>query len=371
MLTLAHISGWDISYELATNFVLALGIFVVLVCQIRITLRSIGHGRTNWLLPTTALIIFSLTQWENWLWGWQIQIFLNVLAATGGIVLLANPPFKWSRFLMALLLGLVATCSFANGICYWPIGLLILFLVSENKKTSMTLWAVAGLFIVSLYFYNYHKPSHHPSLWIAFERPLDCVKYAIKYLGAFVANSGTASAFVAGSLGLVNVCGTIWLLIRRRFKLPVLVPFIGLSLYAISSALITGMGRLGFESTQALSSRYRTISSLFWFSNVVLLYLLVGNNQARTKRSKSYIWLSILATIISLTVASSFHARANFDRKYHTLAPARNALMTIDNTENNDELLTRLCWSADLVKKESLLLKKYRLSVFRDSECIN
>jgi len=217
-------------------------------------------------------MVFSLNQWENWLWGWQMTMLLNVFAVVTGIILLANPEFRWSRFLVALLLGVVATYSFANGIMYWPIGLLLLFLASPNRKSSVALWVAAGLITVSSYLYDYQKPPHHPSIWIILQQPIGYSKYVFIYLGASVVNFSMIGAFVVGLLGSIGFWCMIWLLVRRRYRFQVLTPYVGLSLYSIGSALITGIARVGFGSAQAMTSRYMTISSPFWFSNIVLLY---------------------------------------------------------------------------------------------------
>jgi hypothetical protein len=372
MLILARLSGWNISYELATNLLLAFGLFVALAYQTKSTLRSIGYVGTNWLIPITSLVVFSLVQLDNWLWGWQIQIFLNVLAVIVGIILLATPAFKWSRFLTALFLGVVATFSFANGLCYWPIGLLILFSVPNSKKTSVVLWTVAGLAVISLYFYNYHRPPHHPPLWAALEQPMKYVSYVFSYLGAFVANSGIIGAFIAGSFGLLAWGCMILLLIRRRFGLQALIPYVGFSLYSMFSALVTGIARAGFGSVQAITSRYTTISYLLWFSNVVFLYLLiVGSYPEKEISEKSaltrFASFSALAIMVFQIASSSIRTQSDFGIKYHYLSPARDALLAMDNSEGDDSILTRLCWSVDLVKKESHVLKKYHLSLFRNS----
>lgn len=127
MLVLARLSNWNISYELAVNILLGIGIFSVFIYQLGKTDKSIGNRRVYWPVPIISLFIFCLPQYENWLWGWQIQVFLNVLAAIVGIVLLAGYAHKWLGFMLALFMGVIATYSFANGLVYWPVGLLMLF----------------------------------------------------------------------------------------------------------------------------------------------------------------------------------------------------------------------------------------------------
>lgn len=72
MLALAWVSGWDIRYELAANVVAALGVLGMLALLIHQTIRPVAPRLTSWLVLIVSLTTFSLTQWENWLWGWQL-----------------------------------------------------------------------------------------------------------------------------------------------------------------------------------------------------------------------------------------------------------------------------------------------------------
>jgi hypothetical protein len=49
---------------------------------------------------------------------------------------------------------------------------------------------------------------------------------------------------------------------------------LGLIFFAVSTAFITALGRIGFGLSQAFSSRYQTFNLLFWFATVSLLLLL-------------------------------------------------------------------------------------------------
>ncbi len=68
MIGLARLTSWDIRYELALNVLLAVGSFFTLN-------HLLSRGRTGsadrlltWASPMLALMVFSLSQWENWLW---------------------------------------------------------------------------------------------------------------------------------------------------------------------------------------------------------------------------------------------------------------------------------------------------------------
>ena len=97
MVGLAHLTGWNTRWELVVNLVLGCGIFGVLAWQIQRTRKELGQEQLKWAVPACSLVVFSLCQYENSLWGWQLQMFMEMLALTGAIVVLAQPRFGWGR----------------------------------------------------------------------------------------------------------------------------------------------------------------------------------------------------------------------------------------------------------------------------------
>lgn len=287
MLGLARLTRWNISCELAMNIVLALGLFAVFVCQIRITQRKLGVAGLRWAIPINSVIVFSISQFQNWLWGWQIQMILSVLAVVGGIVLLANGDFSWRRFGGAALLGVVATYSFANGVLFWPLGILILLITTRGRrerKASVAGWILLSGLTLATYFWHYHKPVEHPPLNLVFQMPVEYARYALKFIGGICGGfSGSTYcadgdlALGAGLAGIIAVGGASWWLARRQIaSIAALLPYAGMSAYSLGSALLTGVGRVGFGSQQALISRYCTLAVPLWTSLSVLLLLLVN-----------------------------------------------------------------------------------------------
>jgi hypothetical protein len=291
MLALARGTGWNTYYELAVNVILALGIFTIFVHQVKITGRKLGAAGLPWAIPATSLIVFSISQYQNWLWGWQLQMFLNLLAAMGGIVLLAQETFTWKRFALSALLGVVALYSFANGVLFWPIGLVILLVVTVGARQRLAAiagWVLLSALALGSYLYHYQKPAEHPPLNLIFETPVAYAAYVFKYIGGICAHDTGGTMSADGKVALIfGLGGTIalgwagWILVRKKLAdFRTLLPYFGMSLYSVASALVTGVGRMGFGSNQAIFSRYSTMVVPFWASLVFLLILL-----ARGERS--------------------------------------------------------------------------------------
>lgn len=379
MIALARLTGWDISYELAVNVLLGAAIFWVFVYQLKSTASSAGVSGWQWVVPLISLIVFSLMQWENWLWGWQMQVFLNVFAVVAGIVMLSSPVFRWPRFVGALIMGIVATYSFANGAAYWLIGLLtLLFLLPGSPvqrrvfRLALSVWTVVGCLTIFLYLHGYQKPSYHPSVWVAVHQPLLFLRYEVTYLFAPVAPN--AFTFLLTCPALVASCYFGRLLFRaRQIQFQVLIPYIAMSLYVIASALVTGVGRVGLGSGQAGQSRYVTISSMLWISAVIVLWLFIARwkELQMEPRKKNILRIIALYSILSIAYLGALRSAYSLDFaafKYKYLSAARNELLSGKDIDHLDEdLLRHLYPWPDSLRTKLRIIQKYHLSIYRES----
>ena len=394
MLALARLSGWNIRLELAVNIIQALGIFAVLVHQVNKTRQKLGIAGLHWAIPASSLVVFSISQYENWLWGWQLQMFLNLLAVVGGIVLLAGEPFRWCKFTAAVLLGIVATFSFANGALFWPIGLLILLIVmagARQRVTAITSWVLFGVLTLGAYFYHYQKPEKHPPLDFIFKMPVEYAAYVFKYIGGICARglSGDVStdgifACIFGLAGTVTFGWAGVTLVRRKIaNVRTLLPYFGMSLYSVGSALITGVGRVGFGSNQAVVSRYCTMVTPLWTSLIVFLILLAWGGQkagdagsrAPNAARRPCPWICqeaarwLLMTAIILLIVSSVSAMTNAGKLSRRQAFGRARLLDLAANPRSDidyPGLLAIYPRPKIIVERYPVLVQHRLSLFRD-----
>jgi hypothetical protein len=298
-------------------------------------------------------------------------------------------------------MGIIGTYSFAIGLSYWFIGLLILLFVSHqsrrNKVLKIIVWLVVSLLVICAYMYDYHIVlPNHPSVLFGLYHPLQFIGYVLAFLGALCApacNYRVGVAMLLGLFGLITSGYLIRNLIRvHHVEVQVLVPYIALILYSIGSATITAVGRVGFGCGQALAPRYVAISYLLWISNIVLLYLLAsvrvnklqswiikaeaGGNESTKHRSDKLHHacsdkifapskISFIMVIVVLLIAfNSFTSAKFFKHHYDYLSVARNELFL----GVSDKYLTRLHPDIEVVKAGRAVLKKYKLSLFREGE---
>jgi len=376
MVFLARFSGWNVSYELALSILLAAGIFLCLAIAMKKTFASVLGASLRWPFILLSVIVFSLNQVENWLWGWNIQIFLNVLAGIGVIVLMTGRRLTWQKIMLAALLSIVAAYSYASGLVFFLIGFLaIIFFVSLSKKRRFLyslFWVSVSTATVYSYFYRYHTPSHHPSLSLILNSPFNYLKYVLTYLGAALLSSDVNPffAFLVGLSGIILFILTLLMILGAgKIKARDLLPYLALSFYALVTACLTGIGRAGFGAVQAMSPRYVAFSSLFWISLVVFIIILLKMGRSKTEAAAKPVKILLagtLALILGLSAASSFHSRVLFRERYRRLEPARRELFSLENKE----LLERIYPHVDEVDWRELensvnFLKTRKLSVFR------
>lgn len=393
MLGMARLTQWNIRYEAAVNVVLVIGVWLVLAWQIRATATVFGQRRLRWALPACSLVAFSISQYENFLWGWQIQVLLGLLAALGSILLLANQPFSWKKFTAALLLGIVATFSFANGALVWPIGLALLCVTAIDagcKRAALSGWTIGGIICFWLYVRDYHKPAGHPPLTFIFNQPIVFVSYVLKYIGSTCAQYGEGgifpdriSALVFGVAGFAVLGWAGWkTAVRMRDNRAALAPYVAMCAYSLGTALITATARAGFGRGQALCSRYCSMTGPLWLSMIVMLMLLSGRDgsgesiQAAARPStkpdlprdaRIARWL-LSGVVIFLAFSSGFAIRSakEFSERLTKSRQDVIALRTNSSAKDPHEELLTLSGDPQLVIQEYPVLLTNRLSLFRE-----
>lgn len=330
MLVLAVVSDWNIRYELYLNLLLGLGIFVITLMLLKKSLVYVSRWSFVAGSILLSLIVFSPTQWENWLWGWQIQWFLAVFGVVLAVWALSGWPWvPWQGFIVAVLGGVVATYSLASGFFVW-ICCIPLFLVRTTISRLLPLWIGIGGLITYLYYMRYHKPIHHPPLTSFMDHPIAFVEYVFTFLSSSLF-AGRGTLLVGPLLAIAFVVSILYLFVRHRTIFFAALPWVSLAGYALLSGAAIAVTRVGFGVHQAMASRYTTVSQLFVIAVMVLALLAIENlSRGRNKRilwiaSSSVLILFLSAGLLASYVASFRHMYARQDlmlRTKHCLVTA-------------------------------------------------
>ena len=280
MMVLASWSGWNVLWELWFQFGLALGTLALLLSLLARTDREGGPAPVAGIAFLVSLMVFSPVQWRNWIWGWQIQIFLVALSAVATVWLLSRVQTPWLRLMSASLTAAVGSLSFANGLLLWPLAVPLVALARPDEPRRLawgqtTAWLLAGAALWAAYFHGFtpgvdHGPSGE-GLW---RQVLHFGAYVVLYLAAPVLRFHDQTALWGGFV-LVSAASfaMLWEGFQavRRSDTGALrrgLPWWTLASFAVASAAVTALGRVDLGIGQALSSRYITIGNLFWFGLV-------------------------------------------------------------------------------------------------------
>lgn len=290
VITLTYLSkSWNVKHELFFSYLLACLTFIVTIFLSTISIKLSSSSKDfldkNELkifsVVASGALIFSTTQYENWLWGFQFSWFLvNLLTLVSILSLLFfNKTGKWVYFLLASACCWASSYSLAHGLFSW-LTCLPMFLtrqLSRQKKLiSFGVWILSFILVTLLYFWGYEKPEHHPDLNILFTNSSNSLNYYFNLLGgSFFAHdfSRKAGQLLFGCY-LFSFFRMVFLRAPLMFK-ELSLPWLSLGLFPVIFSTITMVGRAGFGPEQALASRYTTVALLLplalvnlWIQNI-------------------------------------------------------------------------------------------------------
>jgi len=270
-------------------------------------LRRTMNAATPRVFAVWALInlfLFSPIQAENWLWGFQLQIFLSNLCLIGVIAGLSAGSRSLLWFAVALASAVIGTFSFGNGLLLWPVGAVLLFCRADGRRRAID-WIGVGLFTVCAYFLGYHAEnlSGLSSQW------LDYPLFFLAFLGAPLARIPNANPLVLpviiGAVLTGMYAGAVVYCFRRR-TLQKQAVWLAPGAYAIGSALLATATRTNFGVRHALDSRYTTIATLLLLSLIGLVAVLVLERPLIRRRTGVILGVSVLLVLYGVNLRFAF-----------------------------------------------------------------
>jgi hypothetical protein len=226
-----------------------------------------------WYCPV-AVIMFSIVQHQNTLWGFKFAWYLVLLALTVTLALLDRPNLTWWLLVLAMGAAVIGSFSSLQGLLIWPAGLIVLYL-RRRPAVYCVAWIGIAVLTAAMYFYNYVAPAGENGY--AIRHPVASAKFFLLMVGDLVGvnvSQTNATGIAVILLGLAVVLVSVWALIfycRRDTAVggsPIAAALICFGL--LFAALVTE-GRIMLGLAGASVSRYRTFDLLI----VVGLYLLV------------------------------------------------------------------------------------------------
>ena len=284
-LAFAQLTHWNVRAEMFFSVLLCCGTSAGIYILLKRTVP--GTAKKHLLLwALSNLLIFSPVQAENWLWGFQLQIFIPTFCLVASLAVLGSRLRHGTKFLAACLLAIVATFSFGGGLLLCPIILGYLALQLEKRGWLMLGGAIFILLMV-LYFLRYHR---QPVLGPQTGDPLDYLVYFVGFNGSALGRIPIQQPLVlAGIIGAsafiiyVAACGLFVRLAGESLRSA--APWLALGAYAICSAALAAYTRISWGPRQSLDSRYASISVNLYVALIALIA--IASQQTRQLKSAS------------------------------------------------------------------------------------
>ncbi len=374
LLGLAKLSSWDVRWELTANWLFVL---LTLALCARLVRGSFGPLTTRMSAGLTflaSLILYSWSQHDNWISGWQVQIFMVNCLAVSCVLAIQCWRGAWHQLLLAL------ACAVAGAFCFGS-GLVLFFLVAlgvsvapvevpwKRRATHAGFAAIVGVLAAKLYVSGSLGADAPTQADSSLSLALLLVEYVCGFLGGPITRSGWSLTVGIGAAGasFVVLC-SLWLWWKRPTLRASAWPWFLLGCYSIASAASAGVTRLGLGVEQAWSPRYATLALPLWVSALCLVAL---TWRAMWWRGKPHLaLLATWATVVGwLSLETMFLSRVASRQSLEQLHFYRRDL------EHGAAMLLRfpsappgsleLLFTESYLRDAAPVLSRFKLSVFK------
>ncbi|MDZ5650675.1 hypothetical protein [Nitrospirillum sp. BR 11828] len=323
-----------------------------------------------------AAILFSLSQRENFLWGFQVQFFGAVAAAAAAFLAFTISIERTRRgeraighLCLAYVLVLVGTYTLSNGILA---SFLLIPMALALRAGRATVFATVGwaLLLTATYFFDFHPVQGHSPYLYSLTHPLPYLGYVSAYLGNLVTCLGlaepvrTQAAIFFGAIGLLLTLAALARSCRTWDEAPARIALLALILFVLGTAMLTALGRVTFGLDQAFSGRYVTPVSAFWVAHICywapLRRLRDGVGVGLT-----LVGSAMVAGLLFCAMKGHLQGWQEAANQALTNARARDALLS---GVHDDAAYRALFPVAEVIDRHVPFLRDHHLSVFADPD---
>ncbi len=259
------ITHWNNVGDLLAAWLLVAATSVLVWLLIRRT-QPEGGRLPLWFLCN--ILIFSVAQIENWLWGMGLQNFSPAFFMLATFWVAGSRLRIWGRLVLCLGLATLATFSSGNGILAWPLGGILLLWGDDSdlrkaKKWVAAVWLAACGLVVFLYYHGYHSPGFEGN---PYARTFSAITlWTLAFMGSpfphFGNVQGAVDRMVPGAVVLAVVFASaiyfckLWKCGRQE-TCDRILPWLMVAGFGVLSGLSAAFFRAGFGPEQAVSARY-------------------------------------------------------------------------------------------------------------------
>jgi hypothetical protein len=278
-----------------------------LICGLFLLTLKQAQGltpRSLLLFAPVSFTVFSLRQWENLLWGWQICWGMAVLFSILAFYLLAVRSRTTLCFILALVSGAIASFSLLTGLLVWPVGLLELFYLRRLEAGQrwwwyrFAVWSMVGAAVFVAYFHGFVRAAYVPYPLFFLHQPVQAFGYFLAAVGAPLASTLITAMMIGGLLCALLIFALLWQVRGRAARS--LDMSLAVATFGVAAAGVLTVGRSGYGLDEALSSRF-TLPGLIGIGG---LYLWIVMHLGWERRTGAVVSALMLAVLIVGTVTS-------------------------------------------------------------------
>ncbi|OZH54776.1 hypothetical protein AFK68_08835 [Hydrocoleum sp. CS-953] len=330
---LAFSTKWNTQAEIICSVIFVIITFFA-ICKIAETKL---HNRNKNLLHIanilSCLLLFSLVQHQNWLWGFTMFWFLTnlcLIMAVYFIHALENLSAK-TRIFLAAIFCLIGSFTLIQGLLYWVVlipSILSIEGKAKQKISRLSIWILVFILSCIIYAINFN-PIREPKPFLFTEQPFLIINYFLAVLGLPLVRLPMPAIIT----GLILLSGflffTYYFLKKPFYKLtffPPAIPWLTIGTFSLISALSISVGRAEYGVANAMiSSRYTTTSILLIISLIYLLALFV---QEQKKYLSIYKILAVVMT--GIMIINSLYVVRNIKSSFPYIESRKECLEIID-----------------------------------------
>jgi hypothetical protein len=366
LVPLAFLTGWNVRVEMFLGVAVATATFALFARALR---GALGVGPTfGGCLMVASIAVFSLSQWENWTWGFQLNVAMAVFFSLLALVLLSGEP-SWPRTALAVTSAILGSLSQAAGLTIWPAGVvpILASALPGSRLRRLAVWGAVAVAVLGLYAWprSGDVGAPRPSTFVL-SHPADTLAFVLTVIGGPVV-SFTGAAWPphdAGIAMLVALAGLAlaalsWLALRDHVEVrPSLLPLAAVALWSVGVAAQIALGRAEGGRPQAMASRYVSFATPFWIAVIGLL----GVVSLHGSRFRTAARVALAALGGSLLV-SSLWSFGSFEARWRMVWPA---LAEARQRKAPDRVLVVLHPEVNQVRDRIHVLRRLHLSFFRE-----
>ncbi|MEG5057840.1 hypothetical protein QUB60_05345 [Microcoleus sp. A2-C5] len=346
---LVFASQWNINYQLCLSIGLALITFIAMYKLSSMQVKNVGDDLWHLANILTCILVFSLVQHENWLWGFQLAWFFVNLCFVAAVyaLVLTHKLLPTIRISIAAIFCFIASFSLAQGLLSWLAMIPAVVAVEGNrvhKKRRLIAWMLLFVATCAIYSIDYH-PSRKTSIISLLSKPLVVIDYFLSLLGSPIVRLPVFAAFV-GLVIFASFVFFVWHFGQKILSIDLgwggdgqdahstsplgwggdgqdahptsplgwgyqALPWLSIGLFSVLSALFITAGRAEFGAIQAIeSSRYTTNSILLLIALVQLGQLFVRETTVALKRNYNFFYRGFAGLLIGIIIVNSQQAIA-------------------------------------------------------------